>query len=169
MAPESFSVSIHADGFTNPGAAELLPVLCLINRELPVALPWQKYLSDRETGPDEVAPGRRPPTKIICCNRSAVSILGPPKRTPYKNSSLALEARIFLGDQASTPRLPQSRNAEQSRLRGAHVTFRFRRSQVETSFITSPEEQRLLRTAAFRSENRHRYLLQWHHQLFPLV
>lgn len=39
---------------------------------------------------------------------------------------------------------------------------------VETSFITNPNEEKLLGTTAFPAENRHRDC-QRHYQLFPLV
>lgn len=134
-------MSIHADGFTNPSAAGA-SVFALSNRGASSAM--AKYLSDRENRADEVA-GKKATDKDHLLQQVLFDLV----QTDTIKNSLTLGSHI-LKKIKPVHRL-HSRSTEQA----AFVVLKspsIPSVLVETSFITNPEEERLLGTAAFRQK-----------------
>ena len=134
-------MSIHADGFTNPSAAGA-SVFALSNRGASSAM--AKYLSDRENRADEVA-GKKATDKDHLLQQVLFDLV----QTDTIKNSLTLGSHI-LKKIKPVHRL-HSKGTEQA----AFVVLKspsIPSVLVETSFITNPEEERLLGTAAFRQK-----------------
>ncbi|MGC6745159.1 N-acetylmuramoyl-L-alanine amidase AmiA [Escherichia coli] len=137
-------MSIHADGFTNPKAAGA-SVFALSNRGASSAM--AKYLSERENRADEVA-GKKATDKDHLLQQVLFDLV----QTDTIKNSLTLGSHIL--KKIKPVHKLHSRNTEQAAfvvLKSPSVPSVL----VETSFITNPEEERLLGTAAFRQKNRH--------------
>ncbi|EHN8920705.1 N-acetylmuramoyl-L-alanine amidase AmiA [Enterobacter asburiae] len=134
-------MSIHADGFTNPSAAGA-SVFALSNRGASSAM--AKYLSDRENRADEVA-GKKATDKDHLLQQVLFDLV----QTDTIKNSLTLGSHI-LKKIKPVHRL-HSKGTEQA----AFVVLKspsIPSVLVETSFITNPEEERLLGTTAFRQK-----------------
>ncbi len=125
-------MSIHADGFTNPKAAGA-SVFALSNRGASSAM--AKYLSERENRADEV--------------HLLQQVLFDLVQTDTIKNSLTLGSHIL--KKIKPIHKLHSRTTEQA----AFVVLKspsIPSVLVETSFITNPEEERLLGTTAFRQK-----------------
>lgn len=134
-------MSIHADGFTNPKAAGA-SVFALSNRGASSAM--AKYLSERENRADEVA-GKKATDKDHLLQQVLFDLV----QTDTIKNSLTLGSHIL--KKIKPVHKLHSRNTEQAAfvvLKSPSVPSVL----VETSFITNPEEERLLGTAAFRQK-----------------
>ena len=130
-------MSIHADGFTNPKAAGA-SVFALSNRGASSAM--AKYLSERENRADEVA-GKKATDKDHLLQQVLFDLV----QTDTIKNSLTLGSHIL--KKIKPVHKLHSRNTEQAAfvvLKSPSVPSVL----VETSFITNPEEERLLGTAA---------------------
>ncbi len=133
-------MSIHADGFTNPKAAGA-SVFALSNRGASSAM--AKYLSERETAPMKL-PVKKRLTRITYCSKCCLIWCKP---ILLKQP----DARLAYSEKIKPVHKLHSRNTEQAAfvvLKSPSVPSVL----VETSFITNPEEERLLGTAAFRQK-----------------
>lgn len=134
-------MSIHADGFTNPSAAGS-SVFALSNRGASSAM--AKYLSDKENAADDVAGSR-----VKKRDQYLQQVLFDLVQTDTIKNSLTLGSHIL--KQIKPVHRLHSRNTEQA----AFVVLKspsIPSVLVETSFITNPEEERLLGTTAFRQK-----------------
>ena len=134
-------MSIHADGFTNPSAAGA-SVFALSNRGASSAM--AKYLSDRENAADDLA-GKKAKDKDHLLQQVLFDLV----QTDTIKNSLTLGSHI-LRQIIPVHRL-HSRNTEQA----AFVVLKspsIPSVLVETSFITNPQEEKLLGTTAFRQK-----------------
>ncbi len=134
-------MSIHADGFTNPKAAgaSVLPSLTV-----GASSAMAKYLSERENRADEVA-GKKATDKDHLLQQVLFDLV----QTDTIKNSLTLGSHIL--KKIKPVHKLHSRNTEQAAfvvLKSPSVPSVL----VETSFITNPEEERLLGTAAFRQK-----------------
>lgn len=137
----SLFMSIHADGFTNPGAAGA-SVFALSNRGASSAM--AKYLSERENAADDVA-GKKAKDK----DRYLQQVLFDLVQTDTIKNSLTLGSHL-LKNIKPVHKL-HSRHTEQA----AFVVLKspsIPSVLVETSFITNPAEEKLLGTTAFRQK-----------------
>lgn len=135
----SLFMSIHADGFTSP-AAHGASVFALSTRGASSAM--AKYLAKSENAADEVA-GNRAMHKDKYLDRIIFDL----EQTETIKESLLLGSHIVRHISPVHPM--HSRQTEQ----GAFVVLKspyIPSVLVETSFITNPEEERLLGTTAFR-------------------
>ncbi|ECF0164675.1 N-acetylmuramoyl-L-alanine amidase AmiA [Salmonella enterica subsp. enterica serovar Kentucky] len=131
-------MSIHADGFTNPKAAGA-SVFALSNRGASSAM--AKYLSERENRADEVA-GKKATDRDHLLQQVLFDLV----QTDTIKNSLTLGSHIL-----KKIKPIHSRTTEQA----AFVVLKspsIPSVLVETSFITNPEEERLLGTTAFRQK-----------------
>lgn len=134
-------MSIHADGFTNPSAAGA-SVFALSNRGASSAM--AKYLSDKENAADDLA-GKKARDKDHLLQQVLFDLV----QTDTIKNSLTLGSHI-LKKIRPVHRL-HSKGTEQA----AFVVLKspsIPSVLVETSFITNPEEERLLGTTAFRQK-----------------
>ena len=134
-------MSIHADGFTNPSAAGA-SVFALSNRGASSAM--AKYLSDRENRADEVA-GKKATDKDHLLQQVLFDLV----QTDTIKNSLTLGHHVL--DRIRPIHHLHSQQTEQAAfavLKSPSIPSIL----VETSFITNPEEERLLGTAAFRQK-----------------
>ena len=134
-------MSIHADGFTNPSAAGA-SVFALSNRGASSAM--AKYLSDRENRADEVA-GKKATDKDHLLQQVLFDLV----QTDTIKNSLTLGSHIL--KKIKPVHKLHSRNTEQA----AFVVLKspsIPSVLVETSFITNPNEEKLLGTTAFRQK-----------------
>ncbi|WP_313486630.1 N-acetylmuramoyl-L-alanine amidase AmiA [Atlantibacter hermannii] len=134
-------MSIHADGFTNPSAAGA-SVFALSNRGASSAM--AKYLSERENAADDVAG-----SKVKHKDQYLQQVLFDLVQTDTIKNSLTLGSHILR--QIKPVHRLHSRSTEQAAfvvLKSPSVPSVL----VETSFITNPEEERLLGTQAFRQK-----------------
>ncbi|MDA3132671.1 N-acetylmuramoyl-L-alanine amidase AmiA [Atlantibacter subterraneus] len=134
-------MSIHADGFTNPSAAGA-SVFALSNRGASSAM--AKYLSERENAADDVAG-----SKVKQKDQYLQQVLFDLVQTDTIKNSLTLGSHILR--QIKPVHRLHSRSTEQAAfvvLKSPSVPSVL----VETSFITNPEEERLLGTQAFRQK-----------------
>lgn len=134
-------MSIHADGFTNPSAAGA-SVFALSNRGASSAM--AKYLSDRENAADDVA-GKKAKDKDHLLQQVLFDLV----QTDTIKNSLTLGSHILR--QIKPVHRLHSRNTEQA----AFVVLKspsIPSVLVETSFITNPQEEKLLGTTAFRQK-----------------
>ena len=134
-------MSIHADGFTNPSAAGA-SVFALSNRGASSAM--AKYLSDRENRADEVA-GKKATDKDHLLQQVLFDLV----QTDTIKNSLTLGSHILKRIK------PVHRLHSKSTEQAAFVVLKspsIPSVLVETSFITNPEEERLLGTTAFRQK-----------------
>lgn len=134
-------MSIHADGFTNPSAAGA-SVFALSNRGASSAM--AKYLSDRENAADDVA-GKKATDKDHLLQQVLFDLV----QTDTIKNSLTLGSHILR--QIKPVHRLHSRNTEQA----AFVVLKspsIPSVLVETSFITNPQEEKLLGTTAFRQK-----------------
>lgn len=130
-------MSIHADGFTNPKAAGA-SVFALSNRGASSAM--AKYLSERENRADEVA-GKKATDRDHLLQQVLFDLV----QTDTIKNSLTLGSHIL--KKIKTIHKLHSRTTEQA----AFVVLKspsIPSVLVETSFITNPEEERLLGTTA---------------------
>ncbi len=137
-------MSIHADGFTNPSAAGA-SAFALSNRGASSAM--AKYLSEKENAADDVAG-----SKVKDRDHYLQQVLFDLVQTDTIKNSLTLGSHILKHIRA-VHRL-HSKNTEQAAfvvLKSPSVPSVL----VETSFITNPEEERLLGTTAFRQKIAH--------------
>ena len=124
-------MSIHADGFTNPSAAGA-SVFALSNRGASSAM--AKYLSDRENRADEVA-GKKTTDKDHLLQQVLFDLV----QTDTIKNSLTLGSHIL------------------KKIKPVHKFVVLKSPSipsvlVETSFITNPNEEKLLGTTAFRQK-----------------
>lgn len=134
-------MSIHADGFTNPSAAGA-SVFALSNRGASSAM--AKYLSDKENAADDVAG-----SKVKKRDQYLQQVLFDLVQTDTIKNSLTLGSHILR--QIKPVHRLHSKNTEQA----AFVVLKspsIPSVLVETSFITNPQEERLLGTRAFRQK-----------------
>ncbi|MDU6926019.1 N-acetylmuramoyl-L-alanine amidase AmiA [Franconibacter helveticus 513] len=134
-------MSIHADGFTSPSAAGA-SVFALSNRGASSAM--AKYLSDRENAADDVAG-----SKVKNKDHYLQQVLFDLVQTDTIKNSLTLGSHILR--QIKPVHRLHSRSTEQA----AFVVLKspsIPSVLVETSFITNPEEEKLLGTNAFRQK-----------------
>ncbi|AKL10943.1 TPA: N-acetylmuramoyl-L-alanine amidase AmiA [Kluyvera intermedia] len=134
-------MSIHADGFTNPSAAGA-SVFALSNRGASSAM--AKYLSDRENAADDLA-GKKAKDKDHLLQQVLFDLV----QTDTIKNSLTLGSHILR--QIKPVHRLHSRNTEQA----AFVVLKspsIPSVLVETSFITNPQEEKLLGTTAFRQK-----------------
>ncbi|BDH44972.1 N-acetylmuramoyl-L-alanine amidase [Salmonella enterica subsp. enterica serovar Choleraesuis] len=134
-------MSIHADGFTNPSAAGS-SVFALSNRGASSAM--AKYLSDKENAADDVAG-----SNVKKRDQYLQQVLFDLVQTDTIKNSLTLGSHIL--KQIKPVHRLHSSSTEQA----AFVVLKspsIPSVLVETSFITNPEEERLLGTAAFRQK-----------------
>ena len=134
-------MSIHADGFTNPSAAGA-SVFALSNRGASSAM--AKYLSDRENAADDLA-GKKAKDKDHLLQQVLFDLV----QTDTIKNSLTLGSPILR--QIKPVHRLHSRNTEQA----AFVVLKspsIPSVLVETSFITNPQEEKLLGTTAFRQK-----------------
>ena len=134
-------MSIHADGFTNPSAAGA-SVFALSNRGASSAM--AKYLSDRENAADDLA-GKKAKDKDHLLQQVLFDLV----QTDTIKNSLTLGSHILR--QIKPVHRLHSRNTEQA----AFVVLKspsIPSVLVETSFITNPQEEKLLGTNAFRQK-----------------
>jgi N-acetylmuramoyl-L-alanine amidase len=135
----SLFMSIHADGFTSP-AAHGASVFALSTRGASSAM--AKYLAKSENAADEVA-GNRAMHKDKYLDRIIFDL----EQTETIKESLLLGSHIVRHISPVHPM--HSRQTEQAAfvvLKSPYIPSVL----VETSFITNPEEERLLGTTAFR-------------------
>lgn len=135
----SLFMSIHADGFTSP-AAHGASVFALSTRGASSAM--AKYLAKSENAADEVA-GNRAMRKDKYLDRIIFDL----EQTETIKESLLLGSHIVRHISPVHPM--HSRQTEQAAfvvLKSPYIPSVL----VETSFITNPEEERLLGTTAFR-------------------
>ncbi|HEI8866610.1 TPA: N-acetylmuramoyl-L-alanine amidase AmiA [Serratia odorifera] len=134
-------VSIHADGFTSPSASGA-SVFALSNRGASSAM--ARYLSKRENAADEVAG-----SKYRQQDNYLQQVLFDLVQTDTINNSLTL-GRHVLGQIRPVHHLhsPGTEQAAFAVLKSPSIPSIL----VETSFITNPEEERLLGTHAFREK-----------------
>jgi N-acetylmuramoyl-L-alanine amidase len=135
----SLFMSIHADGFTSP-AAHGASVFALSTRGASSAM--AKYLAKSENAADEVA-GSRAMHKDKYLDRIIFDL----EQTETIKESLLLGSHIVRHISPVHPM--HSRQTEQAAfvvLKSPYIPSVL----VETSFITNPEEERLLGTTAFR-------------------
>ncbi|UMK56261.1 MULTISPECIES: N-acetylmuramoyl-L-alanine amidase AmiA [Serratia] len=134
-------ISIHADGFTSPSASGA-SVFALSNRGASSAM--ARYLSNRENAADDVAGG-----KYKDQDNYLQQVLFDLVQTDTINNSLTL-GRHMLGQIRPVHHL-HSDSTEQAAfavLKSPSIPSVL----VETSFITNPNEERLLGTTAFREK-----------------
>jgi len=134
-------ISIHADGFTSPSASGA-SVFALSNRGASSAM--ARYLSNRENAADDVAGG-----KYKDQDNYLQQVLFDLVQTDTINNSLTL-GRHVLGQSRPVHHL-HSDSTEQAAfavLKSPSIPSVL----VETSFITNPNEERLLGTTAFREK-----------------
>lgn len=134
-------MSIHADGFTNPSAAGA-SVFALSNRGASSAM--AKYLSDRENAADDLA-GKKAKDKDHLLQQVLFDLV----QTDTIKNSLTLGSHILR--QIKPVHRLHSRNTEQA----AFVVLKspsIPSVLVETSFITNPQEEKLLGNTAFRQK-----------------
>lgn len=134
-------MSIHADGFTSPSAAGA-SVFALSNRGASSAM--AKYLSERENAADDVAG-----SKVKNKDHYLQQVLFDLVQTDTIKNSLTLGSHILR--QIKPVHRLHSRNTEQA----AFVVLKspsIPSVLVETSFITNPQEEKLLGTTAFRQK-----------------
>ncbi|CAI1678346.1 N-acetylmuramoyl-L-alanine amidase AmiA precursor [Serratia marcescens] len=134
-------ISIHADGFTSPSASGA-SVFALSNRGASSAM--ARYLSNRENAADDVAGG-----KYKHQDNYLQQVLFDLVQTDTINNSLTL-GRHVLGQIRPVHHL-HSDSTEQAAfavLKSPSIPSVL----VETSFITNPNEERLLGTTAFREK-----------------
>ena len=134
-------MSIHADGFTNPSAAGA-SVFALSNRGASSAM--AKYLSDRENAADDLA-GKKAKDKDHLLQQVLFDLV----QTDTIKNRLTLGSHILR--QIKPVHRLHSRNTEQA----AFVVLKspsIPSVLVETSFITNPQEEKLLGTTAFRQK-----------------
>jgi N-acetylmuramoyl-L-alanine amidase len=134
-------MSIHADGFTNPSAAGA-SVFALSNRGASSAM--AKYLSERENAVDELA-GKKALDKDHLLQQVLFDLV----QTDTIKNSLTLGSHIL--KKIKPVHQLHSRNTEQAAfvvLKSPSVPSVL----VETSFITNPNEEKLLGTTAFRQK-----------------
>ncbi|MDI9224800.1 N-acetylmuramoyl-L-alanine amidase AmiA [Serratia bockelmannii] len=134
-------ISIHADGFTSPSASGA-SVFALSNRGASSAM--ARYLSNRENAADDVAGG-----KYKDQDNYLQQVLFDLVQTDTINNSLTL-GRHVLGQIRPVHHL-HSDSTEQAAfavLKSPSIPSVL----VETSFITNPNEERLLGTTAFREK-----------------
>nr|CAZ90523.1 Probable N-acetylmuramoyl-L-alanine amidase amiA [Siccibacter turicensis LMG 23730] len=134
-------MSIHADGFTNPSAAGA-SVFALSNRGASSAM--AKYLSERENAADELA-GKAAKDKDHLLQQVLFDLV----QTDTIKNSLTLGSHILR--QIKPVHRLHSKATEQA----AFVVLKspsIPSVLVETSFITNPDEERLLGTPAFRQK-----------------
>ncbi|MEH4624428.1 N-acetylmuramoyl-L-alanine amidase AmiA [Phytobacter diazotrophicus] len=134
-------MSIHADGFINPSAAGA-SVFALSNRGASSAM--AKYLSDRENAADDLA-GKKAKDKDHLLQQVLFDLV----QTDTIKNSLTLGSHILR--QIKPVHRLHSRNTEQA----AFVVLKspsIPSVLVETSFITNPQEEKLLGTTAFRQK-----------------
>ncbi|MBV4411802.1 N-acetylmuramoyl-L-alanine amidase AmiA [Enterobacteriaceae bacterium YMB-R22] len=137
-------ISIHADGFTNPSAAGA-SAFALSNRGASSAM--AKYLSEKENAADDVAGNR-----VKDHDHYLQQVLFDLVQTDTIKNSLTLGSHV-LRQIRHVHRL-HSKNTEQAAfvvLKSPSVPSVL----VETSFITNPQEERLLGTTAFRQKIAH--------------
>ncbi len=137
----SLFMSIHADGFTNPSAAGA-SVFALSNRGASSAM--AKYLSERENAADDVAG-----SKVKNKDHYLQQVLFDLVQTDTIKNSLTLGSHVLR--QIKPVHRLHSKSTEQA----AFVVLKspsIPSVLVETSFITNPEEERLLGTTAFRQK-----------------
>ncbi|EBV8521581.1 N-acetylmuramoyl-L-alanine amidase AmiA [Salmonella enterica subsp. enterica serovar Newport] len=135
----SLFVSIHADGFTSP-VAHGASVFALSTRGASSAM--ARYLSKSENAADDVAGSR-----VIHKDKYLDKIIFDLKQTETIRESLLLGSHIIR--HISPVHHMHSKQTEQA----AFVVLKspwIPSVLVETSFITNPEEERLLGTTAFR-------------------
>jgi len=135
----SLFMSIHADGFTSP-AAHGASVFALSTRGASSAM--AKYLSKSENAADDVA-GK----SVIHKDRYLDKIIFDLEQTETIKESLLLGSHIVR--HISPVHHMHSNQTEQAAfvvLKSPYIPSVL----VETSFITNPEEERLLGTTAFR-------------------
>ena len=131
----------HADGSSNPSAAGS-SVFALSNRGASSAM--AKYLSDRENRADEVA-GKKTTDKDHLLQQVLFDLV----QTDTIKNSLTLGSHIL--KKIKPVHKLHSRNTEQA----AFVVLKspsIPSVLVETSFITNPNEEKLLGTTAFRQK-----------------
>lgn len=136
----SLFMSIHADGFTNPSAAGA-SVFALSNRGASSAM--AKYISERENAADDVAGKTKHKDQYL------QQVLFDLVQTDTIKNSLTLGSHI-LKNIKPVHRL-HSKHTEQA----AFVVLKspsIPSVLVETSFITNPNEEKLLGTTAFRQK-----------------
>ena len=134
-------MSIHADGFTNPSAAGA-SVFALSNRGASSAM--AKYLSDKENAADDVAG-----SKVKDKDHYLQQVLFDLVQTDTIKNSLTLGSHVLR--QIKPVHKLHSQSTEQA----AFVVLKspsIPSVLVETSFITNPDEERLLGTTAFRQK-----------------
>ncbi|TXE34435.1 N-acetylmuramoyl-L-alanine amidase AmiA [Serratia marcescens] len=134
-------ISIHADGFSSPSASGA-SVFALSNRGASSAM--ARYLSNRENAADDVAGG-----KYKDQDNYLQQVLFDLVQTDTINNSLTL-GRHVLGQIRPVHHL-HSDSTEQAAfavLKSPSIPSVL----VETSFITNPNEERLLGTTAFREK-----------------
>lgn len=134
-------ISIHADGFTSPEAAGA-SVFALSNRGASSTM--ARYLSNRENAADQVAGG-----KYKDQDNYLQQVLFDLVQTDTINNSLTL-GRHVLGQIRPVHRL-HSESTEQAAfavLKSPSIPSVL----IETSFITNPQEERLLGTTVFREK-----------------
>lgn len=134
-------MSIHADGFTNPSAAGA-SVFALSNRGASSAM--AKYLSDKENAADDLA-GKKARDKDHLLQQVLFDLV----QTDTIKNSLTLGSHIL--KKIKPVHKLHSRNTEQA----AFVVLKspsIPSVLVETSFITNPNEEKLLGTTAFRQK-----------------
>lgn len=137
-------MSIHADGFTNPSASGA-STFALSNRGASSAM--AKYLSEKENAADDVAG-----SKVKDRDHYLQQVLFDLVQTDTIKNSLTLGSHIL--KQIRTVHRLHSKTTEQAAfvvLKSPSVPSVL----VETSFITNPEEERLLGTTAFRQKIAH--------------
>lgn len=134
-------MSIHADGFTNPKAAGA-SVFALSNRGASSAM--AKYLSEKENASDNLA-GK----KALDKDHYLQQVLFDLVQTDTISNSLTLGSHIL--KQVKSVHKLHSRHTEQA----AFVVLKspsIPSVLVETSFITNPQEEKMLGTTAFRQK-----------------
>lgn len=134
-------MSIHADGFTNP-AANGASVFALSNRGASSAM--ARYLSEKENAADQVGG-----VKTQSDNPLLQQVLFDLVQTDTIKNSLTLGSHLL--KQIRPVHHLHSQHTEQAAfavLKSPSIPSVL----VETSFITNPEEERLLGTTAFRQK-----------------
>ncbi|GAA3904683.1 N-acetylmuramoyl-L-alanine amidase AmiA [Gibbsiella dentisursi] len=134
-------ISIHADGYTRPEASGA-SVFALSNRGASSAM--ARYLSNRENAADEIAGG-----KYKEQDNYLQQALFDLVQTDTINNSLTLGHHV-LGKIRGVHHLhsPNTEQAAFAVLKSPSIPSVL----VETSFITNPDEERLLGTTAFREK-----------------
>lgn len=134
-------MSIHADGFTCPSACGA-SVFALSNKGASSAM--AKYLSNSENAADDLAG-----PNVIKKDRYLQKILFDLEQTETIKESLALGSHLI--QHIAPIHHLHAKNTEQAAfvvLKSPYIPSVL----VETSFITNPEEERLLGTPAFRNK-----------------